>query len=394
MAAAQRRMGFVLLLIMLLSGVVWLSSRGTTGLSEGGAQEAAIELDRSYGLDDSRWERVTEPRAFVFPQDHGPHSEYLTEWWYYTGNLEAEDGRRFAYQLTFFRRGVTPDPPMLNSELAMQSLYFAHLAISDVERGSHHEWERFERGAAGLAGAGGSPYRVWLQNWSAEALDREGRQIRLKASNEHASLELDLTALKPIVAHGNQGLSPKSSQVGNASYYLSFTRLETSGSLTVGGERFSVRGSSWFDHEWSTSALGPDAVGWDWFSLQLNDGSELMLFQIRNQDGSLDPASSGTFVRADGSYLPLGAGDFGITSMESWTSPTTGTEYPSGWAITVPGLELDIRVEPVLSDQEMNLSTVYWEGAVVVEGSASGQPVTGMGFVELTGYGQSLQGAF
>lgn len=354
--------------------------------------QASITL--APGTVQGAWSRATEPRRFSFPEDHGPHTEYLTEWWYYTGNLQTGFGRSFAYQLTFFRRGLEPGLPKLNSQLGIGSLYFAHFAIMDPEGGSHREWERFGRGAADLAGAEGTPFRVWVGDWTASGQDRIGESVWLQADTPEGAIDLQLTAQKPVVAHGDQGLSPKSDVPGSASYYLSFTRMTTTGALRNGDESFQVEGLSWFDHEWSTSALGELAVGWDWFSLQLDDGSDLMLFQIRNQDGSLEPVSSGTYVDQAGHVQTLELEDFSVEVLGDWTSGESGIEYPAEWRLRVPTLGLELHLNPLLNDQEVNLSTIYWEGAVRVEGSLLGRPLHGRGFVELTGYGESMQGLF
>lgn len=379
-------LGAVLLGISVWIGLLWARP------DESASPQASITLAPT--TNQLTWERAVEPQEFTFPADHGPHPGYQTEWWYYTGNLEAASGRRFAYQLTFFRRGLAPRESGLDSQLAMQSLYFAHFAITDVKAGDHEEWERFARGAGGLAGGQSEPFRVWLEDWSAEALDQRGEIVHLKAHTEDVAIDLELRAGKPVVLHGEAGLSPKSEERGNASYYLSFTRMQTSGALDIGGQEYQVDGLSWFDHEWSTSALGEGAEGWDWFSLQMDDDSELMLFQIRNQDGTLEPVSSGTFVRSDGSWETLTLEHFEIESLGRWTSDESGIEYPSGWRIVAPDLGFDLIVEPLLLDQEVNLSFVYWEGAVEIAGQVEGRAVEGYGFVELTGYGESMQGTF
>lgn len=338
--------------------------------------------------------RAESVEPIRLPADHGPHPAYQTEWWYYTGNLEAADGRHFGYQLTFFRRGLTPDAPNRTSDFAAQSIYFAHLALTDVQAGDHRSWERFSRGAAGLAGAHGDDFRVWLGPWSVEAMNGDGSQVHLQASMDDVALDLVLESAKPLVRHGDQGLSPKSEQPGNASYYVSYTRMRTMGQIAVGGNSLDVEGDSWFDHEWSTSALGPQAVGWDWFSLQLSDGSELMYFQIRDEDGSVEPVSSGTWVRPDGSYTSIQREQVSIEVLDEWQSPQSGARYPSGWRLRVPSKDLDVTIEPWLPDQEMDLSFTYWEGAVRIDGTVAGEPVSGNGFVELTGYAESMQGTF
>jgi len=344
----------------------------------------------------SGFARAEEPRPFRLPEDHGPHFEFQTEWWYYTGQLAAADGSRYGFQLTFFRRGLTPGPPPGGPDLATNQVYFAHFAITDVAGGRHLAVERFARGAAGLADATGRPYAVWLEDWRAESAGGDGSRLRLRAADAASGLLLDLAleARKPLVAHGDRGRSAKSAERGNASYYVGYTRLGARGTIGAGGRAQAVEGEAWFDHEWSTSALGAGSVGWDWFSLQLDDGRELMCFRIRRADGSVEGASSGTLVLADGTTRRLGHVDFAITPLGRWTSPRTGAGYPSRWRVSVPGEGLELVVEPLLEDQEMRTSFVYWEGAVDVRGASFGRPLRGRGYVELTGYGRSMQGVF
>lgn len=386
----NRRLIFLpLILIFILLGV-WLWRGGAAIAVED--QAPAVRIDG--GAAPLEFARAYAPREFSFPADHGPHLDYQTEWWYFTGNLKDADADHFGYQLTFFRRGLSPDAPERTSSFATNQVYFAHLAVTDVSGGTHHEFERFSRGAAGLAGASSEPFQVWLEDWRLESLDEQGRSLRITASDGDLGLDLTLISQKPIVLHGFEGLSPKSTEPGNASYYLSYTRLETSGKLFLGGNQVDVRGESWFDHEWSTSALGVNALGWDWFGLQLSDGRDLMLAVIRNEDGTIDPVSGGTIVEADGRFRPLGADEFELQVLDRWRSPESGADYPSSWRISIPGMNLDLTVEPWLDDQEMKTSFIYWEGAVRIIGMSQGLEITGHGYAELTGYVQSLQGVF
>lgn len=335
-----------------------------------------------------------EPREFRLPEDHGPHPEFQTEWWYYTGNLQADNGRRFAYQLTFFRRALSPVPRRGEAELATNQVYLGHFAVADVAERRHMEWMRISRGVEEIAGARADPFRVWLETWSAQGLNEDGSRVRLRAEEEGHAIELSLEAEKPIVAHGDQGLSAKSQEAGNASYYLSYTRMGTRGEMRWGEEAVDVQGLSWFDHEWSTSALGPQVVGWDWFSMQLTDGRDLMYYRLRREDGSISPVSAGTLVEPDGSTVKFSWRDVELTELDSWTSPDSGAEYPQGWRLVLPSLDLDLTVTPRFNDQEMNVNVTYWEGAVRVEGQSRGQEVAGSGFVELTGYAESIEGSF
>ena len=380
------------------------------------ATPSGPRLELGPGPDVSIFARATAVRPLTLPTDHGPHFDYQTEWWYYTGNVAAADGRRFGFQLTFFRRGLSPGPPPEGPGLASNQVYFAHFAITDVAAGRHAAAERFSRGAGGLAGATGEPFAVWLENWRVESLNADGSAMHLVArdATPGLSLDLELRATKPLVAHGDRGLSPKSDEPGNASYYVGYTRMAARGRIgTVDNAGSSlarleveVTGEAWFDHEWGTNVLGTGAVGWDWFSLQLDDSRELMHFQIRREDGEIEPVSGGTLVEPDGRTRRLTRDDVQIEVLRSWTSPETGAIYPSRWRLVVPTEGLDLLIEPWLEAQEMRTSFLYWEGAVRVSeaatpgsdpggrGPVAWPRVTGQGYVELTGYARSMQGVF
>ncbi len=337
--------------------------------------------------------RALEPRAFQFPAEHGPHPDFRTEWWYYTGNLSTREGRQFGFQLTFFRSAFAPAMAPRSSEWASRQAYLAHFTITDVDGKRFRSFERWNRGALGLAGAEASPFRVWLEDWSASApgpSDAPVPSMRLEASESGASLDLLLQPGKPPALQGERGLSRKSAEPGAASYYYSLTRMPAAGTIRLGDERFEVTGLAWMDREWSTSSLGRDQVGWDWFALQLSDGRDVMLYQLRTRDGSADPASSGTVVGVDGGpqgeTRHLGLSDFDLQAGGAWVSPRSGSRYPAAWRLRVPSEGIDLRVEPLLADQELDVSFRYWEGAVEVEGTSHGRPVQGRGYVELTGY--------
>lgn len=353
---------------------------------------ARARLQASTAADVNGFARAYEPRPFEFPRDHGPHPEFQTEWWYYTGNLETADGQAFGFQLTFFRRGLAPGIVHRASSWGTNQVYLAHFALTDATQGHFAATERFSRGAAGLAGAQADPYRVWLENWGVEAIDAE--RVHLHASDGDRALDLTLTPQKPPVAHGDRGLSPKSATPGNASYYYSLPRLAAEGSISRGDERLQVQGSAWMDHEYSTSALAPDQVGWDWFSLQLDDGWELMYFQLRRADGSIEPVSSGSLIAPDGSVTQIHRDDVTLEVLNTWSSPHSGARYPARWHVRLPSAGLDAIVEPLLADQELNVSFVYWEGAVRITATHTDTPITGRGYVELTGYAHSMQGEF
>jgi len=340
----------------------------------------------------SGFTRAMGPQELVFPEDHGAHTDFQTEWWYYTGNLDTVDGRHFGYQFTIFRSALVPpeDRQQRSSSWATDQVYMAHFALTDVDAGRFRYFDRFSRGAAGLAGVQASPYQVWLEDWSVEEL--EPGVYHLRAAQDDVAIDLRLTDLKGPIPQGDRGYSQKGPEPGNASYYYSLARLASSGTVCVGGTTYQVDGLSWMDHEFSTSALGSELVGWDWFSIQLDDGSELMVYQLRREDGTVDPFSGGTYVDAAGNTTRLGHHDFVVKVNDTWHSPHSGATYPAQWTITVPSEDLILEVTPYLADQELDASFIYWEGAVKIVGEHAGNGVSGNGYVELTGYAQSMQG--
>ncbi len=335
--------------------------------------------------DTSQYARADKVIPINFPADLGQHPEYQLEWWYYTGNLADAAGNRYGFQLTFFRRGLTPGLANRESEWGSNQIYFAHFTVTDVAGQTFTFHERFSRGSPGLAGAQSEPYHVWLDDWQAREI--APGQVKLKAQADDIALELTLEQAKPVVLHGEQGLSRKSSTPGNASYYYSMTNLKANGAITTPRGTFSVTGAAWKDHEWSTSSLGEDVVGWDWFSLQLADGREIMYAFLRKKDNNFEEVSGGTLVYPDGAVRPLSLADVEITALETWTSPHSGAIYPAGWRFTIPAEGIDLQIKPLLPHQELRVSTIYWEGAVEIEGTQSGY-----GYVELTGYAGSMQG--
>ncbi|WP_299488609.1 lipocalin-like domain-containing protein [Acaryochloris sp. IP29b_bin.137] len=334
------------------------------------------------------FQKATVPIKLSFPKDFGPHEDYQTEWWYYTGNLETESGRLFGYELTLFRRGLTPGlPDQQGSAWRSNQVYFSHFTLSDIENQQFYPVERFNRGAAELAGAQANPYRIWLDDWSVEEV--QPGQLQLHAQGPETALNLQVSLTTPVL-QGNKGLFVKGSELGNAAYYYSVVQQPTQGTVTVQGETLTVSGSSWTDHEFATRPLSQGTQGWDWFSLQLEDGSVLMLYGLRSHDGSDLPESSGTFINAEGKVLHLNGKDYQLQVLDRWTSPQSRTQYPSKWVISVPKLDLEMQVAPMMNNQELLLSTKYWEGAVSISGTQSQQPIWGKGYVELTGYDREL----
>jgi len=334
-----------------------------------------------------------EGYQYAFPRDHGAHEEFRTEWWYYTGHLTTKDGRPFGYQLTFFRRGIPRDQVRtLPSQWTVTQLYLAHFAVSDLSKGRFHYAEKISRAGLGKAGAETDRLHVWLDQWSAESPSADPDTQTLRASDGDLALQLMVTQEKPLVVHGTDGISRKGSAAGQASHYYSFTRLATTGRLTIGNDSFDVTGSSWMDHEFGSADLDKDLVGWDWFSLQLDDQTELMLYRLRRADGSADPVSSGTFIDRDGRGHHLSIGDFALEPTSYWTSQSSQARYPQRWRLTIPSQQLSLELIPRMAEQELSTrrstQVTYWEGAIETAGTSQGKPIHGQGYMELTGYGE------
>jgi predicted secreted hydrolase len=341
---------------------------------------------------------VTGPCNLVFPKDHGPHPGYRAEWWYYTGNLEAENGNQYGFQLTFFRSQITapgdkkrwPRPP---SAWRTPQIYLGHAAITDIFHKRHLQSELMARGTLGMAGVSQEEMAtlIFIKNWSAKiGADRH----LLKTVSDEFSYELKLKPAKPPVLHGETGYSRKGSIPERASCYYSFSRLNTEGTLTVGGNTIAVRGLSWMDHEFSTAPLEPGIIGWDWFSLQLSDQTEIMLYQFRTEKDGISAASSGTFIDPSGNTRHLTIDEFKIEVLDQWKSPRSRALYPTHWRLTIFPLSIQLNIYSNLSDQEMQTpettGVTYWEGSVSISGSAGKHPIKGSGYAELTGYAQSF----
>jgi predicted secreted hydrolase len=338
--------------------------------------------------------RALGPRPFTFPADHGPHPDFRNEWWYLTGNLTAPGGRRFGYQFTVFRAALAPSAPVRASAWGTRQVELAHVALTDVEGKRLLTAERWERAALGLAGASAEPFAVWVGPWNVSAMGpgvNGTPPFSLVAADGSGSdsfrLDLALSTLTRPVPEGDRGWSVKSEEPGNASYQYSLPRLATRGTLAIGRQALPVSGLSWFDREWSTSALGRDEIGWDWFGLQLDDGRCLTINRLRRRDGSADPATAGTLISAAGRPQRLLLHDLVLEPRGTWQSPESGARYPAAWHVAVPSAALDLTIEPRLADQELRLSFLYWEGAVAVHGRSHGATISGSGYLEMTGYG-------
>lgn len=365
--------------------LVSLLCAASTGAADEDLQPSRLSELLGSG-DDPGFARALEAREFSFPRDHGPHPGYRNEWWYLTGNLDDDDGRRFGFELTFFRFALTPSTPDADSNWRSNHVYLAHLAITDAHDGNFYVAQRMSRAALGLAGAQSEPFRVWIDDWEIAA-GQGANEWRLRAGERGFGLDLRLSAVKPPVLNGIDGLSQKSAEPGNASYYYSISRWQTRGSLRIGSAQFQVSGLSWLDREWSSSALATNQQGWDWFALQLSDGSDLMFYNLRLDDGRQDPNSAGTWIDAGGQAHRIERSDLEIVVTDRWHSPS-GSIYPAAWTLRLPKESLRVELVPVLADQELITTVRYWEGAVDVRGERGGLPISGRGYVELTGYAQ------
>ena len=371
---------------MILRVLVFLTLLPAAALADEGP--APSELARLLGGDDAGFAKALTPRSYEFPADHGPHPEFRNEWWYVTGNLDADDGRRFGYELTIFRFSLSPQMNTSPSAWRSNQVYIAHLAVTDARGDRFFVSQRYSRGALGLAGAASDPFRVWIDDWSIGNDAAAPGSWRLTAHGDDFGIDVRLEPLKPPILNGDAGLSQKSADPGNASYYYSITRLQTRGQVHVDGKDVEVGGLSWLDREWSTSALAPEQVGWDWFALQLSDGSDLMFYQLRTRDGGQDPMSAGTLTDPDGVAIHLRAEEVTIRVDDEWESAAGGA-YPAAWTLELPDRKTSLRVTPVIADQELFTTVRYWEGAVDVTGERDGEPISGRGYVELTGYAEN-----
>lgn len=382
----KRNLVFALIVVLGLFGVaVWARRAAPSG----GATTNIVSV--LSGAVPDGFKRATVPNDIVFPRDLGAHPAYQTEWWYYTGNLKGQNGRELGFQFTIFRRGLVPPDEKEGSADASssawrtQQIYFAHFAVSDIANERFYHDELYSRGSAELAGATAEPYHVWIENW--QIRDVEGGKVRLSAETEEFALDLTLTQTLPPILHGEGGLSSKSLELGNASYYYSQIQQKAVGTVRVDDEQIEVTGTVWKDHEYSTSVLSEGAVGWDWISLQFDNGGGLMLFQIRRKDGTIEPASSGTLIASDGSTTPLKLGDWELTMTDFWRSPATSATYPIGWELKLPASGLVLQGAAKMKNQELILSSgAYWEGAVRFTGELQQKPLQAEGYIEMVGY--------
>lgn len=329
---------------------------------------------------------------YEFPKDLRAHEDYKTEWWYYTGHLKTENGKRYGYELTFFRVGNPSENLPDNKEWALNNLYMTHFAISDENNKRFFHTQKFNRSALDRAGADTKQYNVWNENWSAHW---KNSNMVLKASTPEFGIDLILIPQKAPVIHGKNGISQKSNCQGCASHYFSYTRLKTTGTIKINDALETVNGVSWMDQEFGSNQLSDNQTGWDWFSIQLDNRVEVMLYLLRLKDGSLDPSSSGTFINANGQYEHLSLSDFKVMSKDQWKSPHSTGIYPMDWSISIPSKKLNLTVQPTFKAQELHTSQInnitYWEGSCNVSGTYNKKPIAGQGYVEMTGYAKKFK---
>lgn len=338
--------------------------------------------------DTTGFEKAIKERKFEFPKDNGAHPTFRTEWWYFTGNLMSKEGRRFGYQFTVFRNAISPINTDTASSWRSNQIYMGHFAVTDIDNNKFYYFERFSRDGNNLAGAEAKPFRVWIEDWNiteSGAGKYEFPNVRIKANEKDVNLDLELVLSKPVVLQGQNGLSQKSNEVGNASYYYSATRIETKGTINIEGKDNVVEGSSWLDREWSTSALADYQKGWDWLSLQVDNNVEVMYYQLRNKDGSIDKTSKGSIIFPDGKKENIRADEVELKVTDEWKN-SDGKFYPSGWTLKIPSRDISLKIRPAIKNQELNVSVKYWEGSVIIEGTYEGKNITGRGYTELTGY--------
>ncbi len=380
----------VVLRVLTVALLVGTAGPGWPGFAVHGftAQVSAPQFDTAAG-----WTHAAPGRPITLPRDHASHPEYKLEWWYYTGNLDGPDGERFGYQLTFFRVGVDP-VPVNRSRWAVRDLIMTHVALTDAGGRRYLFAERLNRPGPGWAGASTDRYRVWNEDWEARLDDGRHRLSATASSSDRVpvrfSIELTLDESQPPALHGDLGYSRKGSDPGNASHYYSLTRMPTAGRVTIAGKTVEVTGLSWMDHEFGTSFLEAGQIGWDWFAIQLSDGRSLMLYRFRRSDDAVDPRSSGTLVDRQGRATPIRFEQVRLQPGRTWTSPASQARYPVAWRIALPVERLELEVGAILDAQELRTTestgVTYWEGAIDVAGTADGAPITGRGYLEMTGY--------
>lgn len=318
---------------------------------------------------------VTPGREFAFPADHGPHPGFRIEWWYITANLKDQQGQDFGVQWTLFRNALRAGSQ--GSGWNDGTIWMGHGAVTSATR--HYAAERYARGGVEQSGVTLAPFAAWIDDWSLRSTSGPAdplASMQLQAKGPQFAYQLHLSASKPLVLQGQQGFSQKSEQ-GQASYYYSQPYFQADGELTIDGKRYHVSGPAWLDREWSSQPLTANQTGWDWFSVHLDGGDELMLYRMRQKQG--EPYLTGTWIDADGSTQQLSAKDISLAPLAN--SDVAGRKMPTRWSVKIPGKGLDIITEALNPNAWMDLQIPYWEGPITLRGSHKG-----VGYLEMTGY--------
>ena len=328
------------------------------------------------------------PKTLVFPRDRGAHPEFRTEWWYITGYAVSPtpELRTFGFQLTFFRSRIDGTEGM-KSKFAARQLIFAHAAITDVQGKKLWHDQRIARAGFGIAAASEQDMAITLRDWSLKA---EGSTYTAELLASDFALRLQFKETQAVLLQGNQGLSRKGPDEKQASYYYSQPHLATQGNLQVKGQTYAVSGKAWLDHEWSNELLHPSAVGWDWIGMNLDDGGALTAFRLRDKDGKAVWAG-GSLRSGTGNLRVFDADEVIFQPVRSWTSPLTKITYPVEWTIRTPSATYSVKA--IIDNQELDsrstTGSVYWEGLSELADGQSRR--VGMGYLELTGYGEPLR---
>ncbi len=325
-------------------------------------------------------------QPLIFPRDHGAHPDYRIEWWYLTANLHGPTGESYGAQWTLFRLAVQPQGTTETGATSQNNqVFMAHMAITTPTE--HVSFQRYARGAGPQAetraGVTAQPFAAWLDDWSLHSTGDDWLPLEVRARQADNAMHLQLQSMAPLVLQGEAGFSAKHGD-GGGSYYYSQPFLKASGQLTVAGQVIPVNGDAWLDREWSSQFLQREQVGWDWFSLHLESGEKLMLFQVRQQPGQADAENflQGNLMAPDGSTTPLDPARIQLIPMQK--SRVAGRSLPLHWRVLLPQIDRQFEIETLVTDQWMDVDFPYWEGAVIVTGSGPGN--RGRGYMELTGY--------
>ena len=337
----------------------------------------------------------TEHDPVELPRDLFAHPNAQTEWWYYTGHFATDSGRQFGFELVFFKRRTDLDKfSLVPLRVFGNPIYFAHFALTDYENKSFRYAHRksansfFDRPAT----ASEDHFYLRLGDWSCREADG-AHVLRATIGTDEVVFEATLKPSKPVVLNGREKNGVSFKDEGEASRYFSYTRMEIEGDINIGGKTEHLRGAAWMDREFGTWTPTDKQKGWDWFSIQLDNDCELMCYQLRSATNAVSEFSSGTYVDENGNFTPLTDTDFSVEPTGFWKSPHTEATYPNGWRVKVPSVNLDLRIAPVIEDQELDTRgttmIVYWEGACAVSGKAGEFDVGGRAYVELVGYDRS-----